>query len=73
MWMKLLLWTGLVVTLGGAPWTALALGDGADGQFEKRVSSHFVLYQDGIQVTNFEISQVRHSDHLPLVCDFEVA
>jgi len=32
----------------------------------------FVLYQDGIQVTNFEIPQVRHSDHLPLVCDFEV-
>ena len=33
----------------------------------------FVLYQDGIKVTNFEIPQVRHSDHLPLVCDFEVA
>lgn len=33
----------------------------------------FVLYQDGIQVTNFEIPNVRHSDHLPLVCDFEVA
>ena len=33
----------------------------------------FVLYQDGIQVTNFEIPDVRHSDHLPLVCDFEVA
>ena len=32
----------------------------------------FVLYQEGIQVTNFEIPQVRHSDHLPLVCDFEV-
>ncbi len=32
----------------------------------------FVLYQDGIQVTNFEIPDVRHSDHLPLVCDFEV-
>ena len=32
----------------------------------------FVLYQDGIQVTNFEIPEVRHSDHLPLVCDFEV-
>jgi len=32
----------------------------------------FVLYQDGIQVTNFDIPQVRHSDHLPLVCDFEV-
>jgi endonuclease/exonuclease/phosphatase family metal-dependent hydrolase len=33
----------------------------------------FVLYQDGIQVTNFEIPDVRHWDHLPLVCDFEVA
>lgn len=32
----------------------------------------FVLYQDGIRVTNFEIPEVRHSDHLPLVCDFEV-
>jgi len=32
----------------------------------------FILYQDGIQVTHFEIPQVRHSDHLPLICDFEV-
>jgi len=32
----------------------------------------FILYQDGIRVTNFEIPQVRHSDHLPLVCEFEV-
>ena len=32
----------------------------------------FILYQDGIDVTNFEVPQVRHSDHLPLVCDFEV-
>ena len=32
----------------------------------------FMLYQDGIQMTNFEIPQVRHSDHLPLICDFEV-
>ncbi len=32
----------------------------------------FVLYQEGIQVTHFDIPQVRHSDHLPLVCDFEV-
>lgn len=32
----------------------------------------FILYQDGIDVTNFEIPQVRHSDHLPLICDFEV-
>ncbi len=33
----------------------------------------FILYQDGINVTNFEIPDVRHSDHLPLVCDFELA
>lgn len=32
----------------------------------------FILYQDGISVDNFEIPQVRHSDHLPLICDFEV-
>lgn len=32
----------------------------------------FVLYQDGIRITHFEIPQVRYSDHLPLVCDFEV-
>lgn len=32
----------------------------------------FILYQDGITVTNFDIPQVRHSDHLPLICDFEV-
>jgi endonuclease/exonuclease/phosphatase family metal-dependent hydrolase len=33
----------------------------------------FVLYQEGINVTNFEVPDVRLSDHLPLVCDFEVA
>ena len=33
----------------------------------------FILYQDGINVTNFEVPDVRHSDHLPLVCDFELA
>ncbi len=32
----------------------------------------FILYQDGISVCNFEIPQVRFSDHLPLVCDFTV-
>jgi len=32
----------------------------------------FVLYQKGINVTNFEVPDVRLSDHLPLVCDFEV-
>jgi endonuclease/exonuclease/phosphatase family metal-dependent hydrolase len=33
----------------------------------------FVLYQDGIVVTDFSVPDVRHSDHLPLVCDFELA
>jgi endonuclease/exonuclease/phosphatase family metal-dependent hydrolase len=32
----------------------------------------FILFQDGIKVTNFEVHQVRYSDHLPLVCDFEI-
>ena len=33
----------------------------------------FVLYQDGINVTRFDIPAVRFSDHLPLVCEFEPA
>ena len=33
----------------------------------------FILYQDGIEVSNFEVPLVKFSDHLPLVCDFEVA
>ena len=33
----------------------------------------FVLYQDGIKVTDFQVPDVRLSDHLPLVCDFELA
>lgn len=32
----------------------------------------FILYQDGINVTHFEVPQVRFSDHLPLICDFEI-
>jgi endonuclease/exonuclease/phosphatase family metal-dependent hydrolase len=32
----------------------------------------FILHQDGINVHHFEVPNVRHSDHLPLVCDFEV-
>jgi endonuclease/exonuclease/phosphatase family metal-dependent hydrolase len=32
----------------------------------------FILYQDGIEVTEFEMPLVRYSDHLPLVCDFEI-
>ena len=33
----------------------------------------FILYQDGINVTGFEVPDVKLSDHLPLVCDFELA
>jgi endonuclease/exonuclease/phosphatase family metal-dependent hydrolase len=32
----------------------------------------FILYSEGIEVTNFHMPSVRFSDHLPLVCDFEV-
>ena len=32
----------------------------------------FVLYGDGVRVPNFLIPSVRLSDHLPLVCDFEI-
>jgi len=32
----------------------------------------FVLYQEGIEVQKFEIPDIRLSDHLPLICDFEV-
>jgi endonuclease/exonuclease/phosphatase family metal-dependent hydrolase len=32
----------------------------------------FVLCQDGIEITNFEVPHIRLSDHLPLICDFEI-
>ena len=32
----------------------------------------FVLYGAGINVTNFSVPSVKFSDHLPLICDFEV-
>lgn len=32
----------------------------------------FILYGEGISVSNFRVPAVRFSDHLPLVCDFEV-
>jgi endonuclease/exonuclease/phosphatase (EEP) superfamily protein YafD len=32
----------------------------------------FVHYGDGVRVTRFAIPSVRLSDHLPLVCDFEI-
>ncbi len=32
----------------------------------------FVLYGEGVRVTDFFIPQVKFSDHLPLICDFEI-
>jgi endonuclease/exonuclease/phosphatase family metal-dependent hydrolase len=32
----------------------------------------FILYTEGLEVTGFQVPPVRYSDHLPLVCDFEV-
>ena len=32
----------------------------------------FILYQEGIRMTAFDVPGVRFSDHLPLVCDFEM-
>ena len=32
----------------------------------------FILYQDGICVNDFQVPDVRYSDHLPLICDFDV-
>ena len=32
----------------------------------------FVLYGEGINIVDFSIPEVRFSDHLPLICDFEI-
>ncbi|HZF15184.1 MAG TPA: endonuclease/exonuclease/phosphatase family protein [Steroidobacteraceae bacterium] len=32
----------------------------------------FILYSEGIEITNFAVPQVQFSDHLPLVCDLTV-
>ncbi|MCP1726852.1 endonuclease/exonuclease/phosphatase family metal-dependent hydrolase [Natronospira proteinivora] len=32
----------------------------------------FILYGQGLEVSHFEIPDIRLSDHLPLVCDFRV-
>jgi len=38
-----------------------------------RMELDFILHSREIEITHFEIPSVLHSDHLPLVCDFEVA
>ena len=37
-----------------------------------RMELDFVLYGDGIDITAFDIPHVIYSDHLPLVCDFQL-
>jgi endonuclease/exonuclease/phosphatase family metal-dependent hydrolase len=37
-----------------------------------RMELDFILYGPGIEVTGFEVPRVAFSDHLPLICDFEV-
>ncbi len=37
-----------------------------------RMELDFILYGRGIEVTHFEIPRLSLSDHLPLICDFEV-
>jgi endonuclease/exonuclease/phosphatase family metal-dependent hydrolase len=37
-----------------------------------RMELDFVLVQEGIDITAFEVPSVAHSDHLPLICDFQV-
>jgi len=31
----------------------------------------FILHSPGIRITNFRIPNVKYSDHMPLICDFE--
>jgi len=33
----------------------------------------FILYQEGIEVTGFEVPEIKLSDHLPLICDFNIS
>lgn len=37
-----------------------------------RMELDFILYGSGIEVTRFSIPRVTYSDHLPLVCEFEM-
>ena len=38
-----------------------------------RMELDFILYSEGISVRDFSVPNVTFSDHLPLLCDFEVA
>ena len=38
---------------------------------QPRMELDFILYGDGIEISDFRMPKVKHSDHLPLVCEFE--
>jgi endonuclease/exonuclease/phosphatase family metal-dependent hydrolase len=40
--------------------------------WQPRRQLDFILYSPGITVSRFEVPRVTFSDHLPLVCDFEI-
>jgi endonuclease/exonuclease/phosphatase family metal-dependent hydrolase len=37
-----------------------------------RMELDFILYSAGIEISSFEVPNVLHSDHLPLLCDFDL-
>ncbi|TFG86079.1 MAG: endonuclease [Chromatiales bacterium] len=37
-----------------------------------RMELDFILYGAGIEISSFDVPKVLHSDHLPLICDFEL-
>lgn len=37
-----------------------------------RLELDYILYGEGIEVTDFHIPRIAFSDHLPLICDFEI-
>jgi endonuclease/exonuclease/phosphatase family metal-dependent hydrolase len=39
---------------------------------QPRMELDFILYGAGLEVVDFRIPQLRYSDHLPLVCDFQL-
>ena len=45
----------------------------SDPSNSPRKELDFVLYGDGIEIRDFSIPAVPFSDHLPLICDFEVS
>ena len=37
-----------------------------------RMELDFILYSEGIEMSNFDMPKVHFSDHLPLICDFKL-